>query len=179
MVRDAWAAALRRRVAAAWACALAAGAVGLWLGTASPVAPRIQELVYETVLVRADPETTNTSRQKSNEVAMQIVADTYGLGVGLGSHRASSYVASLASNTGLVGAILFAAMLAALLRPYVRAANPADGEIFVAAALVGATLAVSLSIPDLNIPLYWAFVFLAFFCRPEPGSDRGRVDAST
>lgn len=41
-----------------------------------------------------------------NAAGMQAFFDTYGLGVGFGGHRSSSYVVALLSNTGVVGTLL-------------------------------------------------------------------------
>jgi hypothetical protein len=80
----------------------------------------------------------------------------------------------LVSNTGVLGAALFCAMLVSLLWRYIRAPALTDMQIFVAVALPTATLAMGLGIPDLNLPVYWGFIFLAFVFCPEPiksGSD--------
>ena len=91
--------------------------------------------------------------------------ETYGLGVGMGSNRASSFFASLVSNTGVLGALLFSGVLLTLLWRYFKAPKLTDMQIFVAASLPTATLAMGLGIPDLNLPMYWGFIFLAFvFC---------------
>ena len=108
------------------------------------------------------------ARELSNKRALEIVQETYGLGVGMGSNRASSFFASLVSNTGVLGAALFCAMLVSLLWRYVRAPALTDMQIFVAVALPTATLAMGLGIPDLNLPMYWGFIFLAFVFCPEP-----------
>ena len=107
-------------------------------------------------------------RELSNKRALEIVQETYGLGVGLGSNRASSFFASLVSNTGVLGALLFFCMLLSLLWRYFKATRLTDMQIFVAAALPTATLAMGLGIPDLNLPMYWGFIFLGFvFCPGE------------
>jgi len=52
---------------------------------------------------------SQSGRERSmwNAVAFQVFLDTWGLGAGLGSARASSYLFVLLSNVGLPGAILF------------------------------------------------------------------------
>jgi len=92
--------------------------------------------------------------------------------VGLGSNRASSFFASLLSNTGVPGALLFAAMLVSLLWRYFRTPQLSDPQLFVGVSLLTATIAVGLGIPDLNLPMYWGFIFLGFvFCPADaPGA---------
>lgn len=108
---------------------------------------------------------TEGTRENNNRRAFEIVKETYGLGVGLGSNRASSFLASLLSNTGVLGFGLFIAMLVSLLFRYWKAPTLSDAQIFAAAALPTATLAMALGIPDLNMPMYWGFIILGFvFC---------------
>jgi hypothetical protein len=108
---------------------------------------------------------TEGTRALNNRRAFEIFQETRGLGVGMGSHRASSFFATLLANTGIVGFLLFIGMLITLLVRYWRAQSLTDSQIFVAAALPTATLAMGLGIPDLNMPMYWGFIILGFvFC---------------
>jgi hypothetical protein len=138
----------------------------------SPYKPQLDGLVESVIVSKVQIQ--DGVRELSNKRALEIVQETYGLGVGMGSNRASSFFASLVSNTGVLGAALFCAMLVSLLWRYVRAPALTDMQIFVAVALPTATLAMGLGIPDLNLPMYWGFIFLAFVFCPEPiksGSD--------
>jgi hypothetical protein len=138
----------------------------------SDIKPRVDGLVARLIVDKV--KIKDGVRELSNKRALEIVQETYGLGVGMGSNRASSFFASLVSNTGVLGAALFCAMLVSLLWRYVRAPALTDTQIFVAVALPTATLAMGLGIPDLNLPMYWGFIFLAFVFCPEPiksGSD--------
>lgn len=159
---------LRKRVLAAWTLILCLVLSGCWAWKMSPAAPKIQAVV-DTVLLKKLEGGSAKVRHRSNEQALQIVKDTYGMGAGLGSNRASSYFASLVSNTGIAGLLCFVGMLAALSWRYATADALQDGQIFAIASLWTATIAVGLAIPDLNIPLYWAFIFLAFLLCPESG----------
>jgi hypothetical protein len=132
----------------------------------SPHKPQVEGVVSYLIVSKAKQE--DGIRELSNKRALEIVQETYGLGVGMGSNRASSFFASLVSNTGVLGAALFCAMLVSLLWRYVRAPALTDMQIFVAVALPTATLAMGLGIPDLNLPMYWGFIFLAFVFCPEP-----------
>jgi hypothetical protein len=124
---------------------------------------KVDETVSEVIVSKATQK--DGSRELSNKRALEIVVETYGLGVGLGSNRASSFFASLVSNTGVLGALLFSGMLLTLLWRYFKAPKLTDMQIFVAASLSTATLAMGLGIPDLNMPMYWGFIFLGFvFC---------------
>jgi len=152
---------------------LVAASIGAYQTYAtSNIKPKIDVMFSEIILTRVKEK--DGARQLSNKRALEIVQETYGLGVGMGSNRASSFMASLVSNTGVLGALLFCSMLASLLWRYIKAPQLTDMQIFVATALPTATLAMSLGIPDLNLPMYWGFVFLAFIFCPAPtksGSD--------
>jgi hypothetical protein len=144
---------------------LLAGTWGMQQYTQSDIKPKVDRLFDSLIVSKAKKQ--DGVRELSNKRALEIVKETYGLGVGMGSNRASSFFASLVSNTGVLGAALFCAMLVSLLWRYVRAPALTDMQIFVAVALPTATLAMGLGIPDLNLPMYWGFIFLAFVFCPE------------
>jgi hypothetical protein len=151
---------------------LLVGTWGVQMYTQSDIKPKVDGFVESLIIDKV--KLKDGVRELSNKRALEIVQETYGLGVGMGSNRASSFFASLVSNTGVLGAALFCAMLVSLLWRYVRAPALTDMQIFVAVALPTATLAMGLGIPDLNLPMYWGFIFLAFVFCPEPiksGSD--------
>jgi hypothetical protein len=137
--------------------------------------PQVDTMVQRLLVDKA--KNTDGVRAETNIRALEIVKETYGLGVGLGSNRASSFAASMVSNTGVLGLAFFAAMLGSLLWRYVRAPVLSDMQIFVAAALPTATLSMCLGIPDLNMPMYWGFIFLGFvFCPGNEADDKGAGD---
>jgi hypothetical protein len=162
----------RLRAALLGVLLLLASTWGVQMYAQSAIKPRVDVIVAYYIVYKVKQQ--DGIRELSNKRALEIVQETYGLGVGLGSNRASSFFASLVSNTGLLGAALFCAMLVSLLWRYVRAPALTDMQIFVAVALPTATLAMGLGIPDLNLPMYWGFIFLAFVFCPTPtksGSD--------
>lgn len=157
---------LATRAVALWSLLGVVILIGSWVVHYSSAGPRIAHVAEITIFRKAVTKSAQI-RNRSNQHAIQIVRDTYGLGVGLGSNRASSFLASLVSNTGIVGALLFLAMLGSILWRYLRAPQLSDAQIFVGTALATATLAMSLAIPDLNLPIYWVFIFLGIlFCPP-------------
>jgi hypothetical protein len=156
----------RMRAALLGVLLLLASTWGVHMYNQSDIKPRVDGLVNHLIFKKVKSQ--DGVRELSNKRALEIVQETYGLGVGMGSNRASSFFASLVSNTGVLGAALFCAMLVSLLWRYVRAPALTDMQIFVALALPTATLAMGLGIPDLNLPMYWGFIFLAFVFCPEP-----------
>lgn len=109
----------------------------------------------------------NDARFLSDVRAITLTQQTVGLGAGMGSNRTSSFLTSLLSNTGIAGALTFLAMLATLMGRFIRAAQLQPFQYFAFVALGTCMFAVSLSIPDLNLPFLWAFIFLAFALCPD------------
>ncbi|MGH3751281.1 MAG: hypothetical protein ACRDRP_01045 [Pseudonocardiaceae bacterium] len=89
------------------ACALVI--VALW------VLPIIADFVEATVNEKVS-SSSFTERSGANSASYDLFLDTFGIGVGLGANRASSFLAGLLSTTGLVGTLLFAAAVAGLIR---------------------------------------------------------------
>ena len=156
---------VRLRAAVMCAMLLLASTWGYKAFQESAYKPKVDEMVSDLIIRKA--KLKDGVRELSNRRALEIVKETYGLGVGLGSNRASSFFASLVSNTGVLGALLFSSMLLTLLWRYYKAPKLTDIQIFVAASLPTATLAMGLGIPDLNLPMYWGFIFLGFVFCPE------------
>lgn len=70
-------------------------------------------LVDETLFNKA---TTASGLERAywNEVSLQAFLDTFGLGTGMGSSRASSWIVAVVSQLGIVGALLFLLLVAEL-----------------------------------------------------------------
>ncbi len=103
-------------------------------------------------------------RARSNRQALLIARDSYGLGVGSGSNRASNYFLSLLTNTGLVGtlAFLFAVSVPLFGTARSRGADD-DAKVFVLGATTCMLMSVAGGIPDQNWPPLW-IVLLTVFC---------------
>ncbi len=125
-------------------------AVASVLGCASVIAalwflPIVAGFVETTV----NEKVTSSSfdeRSSANALALDACVDTFGLGVGLGSNRASSFVPGLLSTTGIVGTLVFATAVATLIRrgSAVREYRP------VIWALVSLLVAKVIAGPDLH-----------------------------
>lgn len=57
-----------------------------------------------------------TERSSANTAAFDVLLGSFGFGTGLGSNRASSFVPTLLSTTGVVGTVVFAVVVATLIR---------------------------------------------------------------
>jgi hypothetical protein len=102
-------------------------------------------------------------RARSNRQALLIAQDSYGLGVGSGSNRASNYFLSLLTNTGLVGILAFLFALAVPLFGVVRSRGVNDdAKVFVLGATACMLMSVAGGIPDQNWPPLWIFLITVF-----------------
>ena len=82
--------------------------------------PRTRAAVNETVstlVVEKSSSQSGLERTQWNVTALRNVRDTEWFGAGLGSVRASSFPVALLSNTGVLGAVLFAIFAGAVLIP--------------------------------------------------------------
>jgi hypothetical protein len=102
---------IRRTAVGALAGIVACGMVvaALW------VLPIITDYVQATVDAKVSSSSYN-NRSGSDSFAYDLFFNTLGFGTGLGSSRASSFLPGLLSATGLIGTLLFAAVIFTLLR---------------------------------------------------------------
>ena len=133
----------------------AAVAVCLVLLLRPEIGQRVLDYLQLT-LVRKMDSSSALERGSWNAQAWQNFIDTWGVGTGLGSARASSYPLVLASNLGVLGVLLYAAFLAHVffgatqggeVDPIVRASRRA-----VLAALIAAC--ISAVVFDLGLAFY-------------------------
>ncbi|PLZ03576.1 hypothetical protein CY652_04070 [Burkholderia sp. WAC0059] len=132
-------------------CLVLACAVVLALIYAATFRPDLLDVVTgffgQTLLDKSDSD-SGVERAAWNLQAVQNVIDTYGMGVGIGSARASSFLLVLLSNLGVVGALCFALFfVGAAARPMARAYPAADRAVGYAArqAMIAALIVASVS----------------------------------
>lgn len=130
----------------------------------------LQDFIDEMLLSKASSQ-SGRERTLWNAMAYKTFLDTYGLGAGLGSARASSYVLVLLSNVGLLGFLFFLIFVAAVLGA--RTPRNADSELLcvVRACKAGvlamvATSAISGTVYDLGTMFYVLTGSLAAFAVP-------------
>ena len=130
----------------------------------------IKELL-DLVLAEKSGGESFLNRLEADLQSLEIFSRTYGLGLGLGSNRPSSFAAFLLSNLGLLGTLLFIMFALTLSRWALRCAREdADTNrwALVIATVWGlwATIAAKIvSQPDLTFAPLWVWFFLlASFC---------------
>lgn len=112
-----------------------------------------------------------SERSAADAHALVVVGETWGLGVGMGSNRASSYLTTLVSNTGLPGLLLF--LLALSYQFYLlfnawRWRTSAAAAFFLGSGIAG-FIAVVIAIPDQNWPVFWILILGGVACLAEAG----------
>lgn len=150
--------------------------IGLALAAVSVVlVPR----VYDFVMLLLDDKASSSSyanRSAADTFSFALVDQTYWLGTGLGSNRPSSFLASLASTTGVLGVVLFASALGILLWHSVRQ----DVSRPVGWALIAVVISKVTAGPDTSDPSVWFLLGVCAACvwsrNTDPRSPpRGRV----
>jgi hypothetical protein len=86
----------------------------------------VQDLVNKTVFDKL-ASSSGTERSSMNTQALINVFDTYGLGVGVGSTRTSSFLLVVPASVGVLGSLIYGAFMVCLLK-----ASPAGADWFAA-----------------------------------------------
>ncbi|TFL18392.1 hypothetical protein [Jannaschia formosa] len=155
--------ALGRRVSRRGASIAGMAIAGLWLGVVALYAAYIfvepVQAFFDRALFDKLEGASGQERGSWNAQALVNFADTWGLGAGLGSVRASSWIVAVLSSLGVIGAVLYAGFLRGLLlgqgawRGGDRQAVTADAmRAGCVALLVSAVL--TLPTPDLTLAFY-------------------------
>lgn len=151
-----------------------------------PEAGSVIATYFDQTMLRKLQSASGVERSSWNLQAWHNFVDSGGLGIGLGSGRASSFPMVLLSNLGVLGVLLFGLFVAALHRS--RRAAPAPEQAIRRAALRAVwaaliTASVSGSIFDLGLMFYTlaagaAGPLLAAAARPQTSAARARTGAA-
>jgi hypothetical protein len=120
---------------AAAALMLLAAMLGVFLYDSSLFAP-FTDLI-DTMVVNKAVSSSGQERAYWNIRSLHSFLDTYGLGVGMGSSRSSSWAVSILAQLGVAGAMMMAALLALLVRGMGQL-RPLPGEVPLFALCAGA-----------------------------------------
>ena len=98
-------------------------------------------------------------RNGSDRYTWQLLAETFGLGVGLGGNRPSSFLMYILSNIGIPGIILFAGFLLTVANPLIRNFRILNRDqkalVFAFGALF---LGKCIGIPDFSSQYFWVIL---------------------
>lgn len=127
------------------------------------------QMFSETVLKKTGTS-SYTERTMWNDVSLKAFVDTWGLGAGLGSARASSWPVSVLSNIGVPGSLLLAGFLLhiARARPMVPSEYNDTLSVGIKFGLVPTLIVGSLVGTSANIGLLnaWMFGIVGVLCWP-------------
>ena len=98
--------------------------------------------------------TSYANRTAADLFSLNLTGQTYGVGVGVGANRPSSFLAALLSTTGVLGTALFVVAFAVVLRGAIRS-RPHQAAAW---ALVALTFSKVVAVPDLSDPLMWTLL---------------------
>ena len=140
-------------------------AIGFSVGAVAIVASAVMldgtlhDAIEKTVFEKNDSD-SYSERSDADQFAYQLDGSTWGLGVGLGSNRASGFLPSLLSTIGIYGTATFALLIFQALRPLpVKAeigGDDASAKAALSMALLGIIGAKLISSPDFSTPSMWA-----------------------
>lgn len=160
---------IRRTVAMRLLMLLALGGALLVGGLAIHYSERLSNYSAQNFYARIvaprlhDRKPEGPSRTESNRQALRILVETEGVGVGLGSNRASSYIANMLSNLGILPTLLFLGLITFQSWRMHRIDSGAALAVFLSCGLGGTFLSMVAAVPDLLWPAWWVWPISSFW----------------
>jgi hypothetical protein len=118
--------------------------------------------LFESMVLNKATSASAEARFHWNAQSMQAFYDTFGLGVGLGSSRASSWLVAVLSQLGIPGTLLMASLVGVLLRDMI-AAKPQHVDRRTLALVSGARASALASLAGASVSGAFADPGLLFF----------------
>ena len=158
----------------------------IWIGLMVFVgSPDLRDLVNVVLLQKSDGDSFKV-RMESDLQGFEILWNTYGLGVGLGSNRPSSFLTFLLSNVGVLGFLLFVLFLVTLTRLALNNISRLNQDNMNNWAVAGAwglwaTIVAKISAqPDLSFSPMWVWIFfLACLCHADTRLTQQKIVSNT
>ena len=129
------------------------GVVGATIASSDALRSVIQKMVFEK-----DDSSSYSERSEADSFSSQLAVSTMGLGVGLGSNRASSFFNSLLSTVGVLGCGVFATAVVLLVCSSGGGGIASGSHGALAAGLLGVIGAKVMTSPDVATPCMWAMM---------------------
>jgi hypothetical protein len=128
----------------------------------------LRSVVQLTVFEKGDSD-SYAIRAQGNDVSTNLAMSTFGVGVGLGSNRASSFLPSMLSTVGLIGVCAFVVLCVLLVRPSECSASMPGPHAAFASGLIAIIAGKLISSPDLSSPAMWTMIaaLIAVHCVPK------------
>jgi hypothetical protein len=115
--------------------------------------------ILRTMLLEKAEGQSAKVRMYADTLALGAFLDSWGLGVGAGSMRSSSFFTTALATYGLVGTLALAIFWGVVLISCLRSHNKLDRAIFF--GIFGFMSGWLLSVPDINFSLIWLFAATA------------------
>jgi hypothetical protein len=112
------------------------------------------DAVLTRMLLEKHQSSSYAQRSAADMMAIDILMQTGGLGLGLGSHKPNNLLMTLLSNTGIAGSMLFAIFLFELFRPRRTTCFDVDVRIY-RCMVVGLLCVHMISNPNLSPIILW------------------------
>jgi hypothetical protein len=119
-------------------------------------------LILNNVIFNKTESSSFHERAFADLLALKISVETYGVGIGLGSHKANSLLLTLLSNTGIAGVVVFSSFIYGLFRLGPAIEHPRDRPAALRRALspfhgglAGLILIHIFSNPNLSVLTVW------------------------
>jgi hypothetical protein len=110
--------------------------------------------VFTSMVLEKQQSSSFASRSGVDMMAIDIVMQTGGIGIGLGSHKPNNLAMTVLSNTGIAGFLVFGIFLFELLRPRLTASFVVDVRPY-RWMIVGLMSVHLISNPNLNPIILW------------------------
>lgn len=156
-------------------------ALVIWVAAVVVLGSADMQELLDLVLAEKSGGESFRNRLEADLQSLEIFSRTYGLGLGLGSNRPSSFASLLLSNLGLLGSLAFIMFMLGLSRLALRLARQrmdTNKLALVIATIWGLWATVTAKIisqPDLTFAPLWVWIFLlAAFCASPLASDVDR-----
>lgn len=158
--------------------------VTLLVMTNEAAADKISEYL-DVLIFNKSTSDSGVQRASWNVFAWNNFVDTWGLGVGLGTNRASSFILAVLSNVGVPGALFYSLFLALSFIPKTKIKRTYYSDVRTAATIAGASLLSGAIIAGGTVDLGLLFYVMAALASayPEHGhlslpgsSGRGRIE---
>jgi hypothetical protein len=140
-----------------WRVALSLAAVCVLFVVADQVF--LDGVVLEDLVLNKAESSSGVGRSTADRLALVTFMESGGLGVGVGTTRASSFAATLLATTGLPGFIAFMAFAYTLVNALRRAGDRESRELGL--GLTGFVIVWIIAIPDLVQALFWMLAGVA------------------
>lgn len=144
------------------------------IAAAVPVVPTVWRFITTQVTTKLNSGSA-TERGGNDSYALELFAQSHGLGLGLGVFRPSSFIASMLATTGLIGLLLLMVGLGLLLSWAFRSPEAQP----VAWLLLAVLLVRAVSSPDLNDPSGLFYLSIGTLLAMRARADREAPSAVT